>query len=122
MLPSDNASQNSILKFPELSRLLSDFALTPVPWSERVTFKVAKTLTLRKIINIPNKINLPLIFDDNNNNKVFKCLSFNKTMNLKKCKSCNTYTLKNNCSKCKEKTSDAHYKFIKIRSVSESNE
>ena len=32
-------------------------------------------------------------------------------MKLKKCNSCKTYTLETNCKKCKEKTSDAHYKF-----------
>ncbi len=40
-------------------------------------------------------------------------------MKLKLCKSCKTYTLKENCQKCNSKTSDAHYKFIKIRDVSE---
>ena len=34
-------------------------------------------------------------------------------MRLKKCKSCKNYTLKEKCSKCNKKTSDAHYKFIK---------
>ena len=38
-------------------------------------------------------------------------------MKLKKCKQCNFYTLKENCLKCKEKSSEAHYKFIKIRDV-----
>ena len=32
-------------------------------------------------------------------------------MKLKKCIACKTYTLKENCSKCNSKTSDAHYKF-----------
>jgi len=36
---------------------------------------------------------------------------------LKKCTKCNTYTLKDKCSKCDKKTSDAHYKFIDIKSV-----
>jgi len=36
-------------------------------------------------------------------------------MKLKKCEFCKTYTLKNNCPKCKKPTKDAHYKFIKIR-------
>lgn len=36
-------------------------------------------------------------------------------MKLKKCPSCNSYTLKDDCPKCKNKTSDAHYKFIKIK-------
>ena len=35
-------------------------------------------------------------------------------MKLKKCKSCNKYTLKSICSKCKNKTFDAHYKYIKL--------
>ncbi|HLA22992.1 MAG TPA: nucleolar RNA-binding Nop10p family protein [Candidatus Nanoarchaeia archaeon] len=30
---------------------------------------------------------------------------------LKKCASCKTYTLSEECKKCGEKTSDAHYKF-----------
>jgi rRNA maturation protein Nop10 len=38
-------------------------------------------------------------------------------MNLHKCKNCNSYTLKENCPKCKIQTSDAHYKFIKIKDV-----
>ncbi len=42
-------------------------------------------------------------------------------MNLKKCKTCKTYTLKETCSKCKEKTSDAHYKFIKVRDAPKSD-
>ncbi len=36
-------------------------------------------------------------------------------MKLKKCSYCNSYTLKTDCPKCGKKTSDAHYKFIKIR-------
>ena len=36
-------------------------------------------------------------------------------MNLKKCKKCNVYTLKEICQKCKEKTDDAHYKFVRIK-------
>ena len=36
-------------------------------------------------------------------------------MKLKKCKTCETYTLKENCPKCDEKASNAHYKFIKVR-------
>jgi len=35
-------------------------------------------------------------------------------MKLKKCKTCNSYTLKENCPKCKTPTTNAHYKFIKI--------
>lgn len=42
-------------------------------------------------------------------------------MKLKKCKSCKTYTLKNTCSKCKKKISEAHYKFIKVRDVPKDN-
>ncbi len=40
-------------------------------------------------------------------------------MKLKKCKSCRSYTLKEECTSCKIKTSDAHYKFIQ-RSKSKS--
>ncbi len=48
-------------------------------------------------------------------------------MNLKKCtdpdcKKSNSkmpYTLKNKCPVCKEKTSEAHYKFIKIKGLLE---
>ncbi|MFC1710566.1 nucleolar RNA-binding Nop10p family protein [Nanoarchaeota archaeon] len=36
-------------------------------------------------------------------------------MKLKKCKSCKIYTLKENCKKCKSKTSDAHYKFVRVK-------
>jgi len=36
-------------------------------------------------------------------------------MKLKKCSSCKSYSIKENCIKCKNKTKDAHYKFIKIR-------
>lgn len=36
-------------------------------------------------------------------------------MNLKKCKKCNFYTLNEICPKCKEKTDDAHYKFLRIK-------
>jgi hypothetical protein len=42
-------------------------------------------------------------------------------MKLKKCKTCKTYTLKNNCKKCNEKSSDAHYKFIKIKDAPKSD-
>jgi len=34
---------------------------------------------------------------------------------LKKCSHCNLYTLKEACPECKNKTQEAHYKFIKIR-------
>ena len=36
---------------------------------------------------------------------------------LKKCINCNFYTLKENCPKCKTKTKDAHYKFIKVKNA-----
>ena len=36
-------------------------------------------------------------------------------MKLKRCKGCGKYTLKDKCPKCGEKTSDAHYKFIKSK-------
>ena len=36
-------------------------------------------------------------------------------MKLRKCKSCKCYTLKEACPECNNKTSDAHYKFIKIK-------
>jgi len=36
---------------------------------------------------------------------------------LKKCKKCKTYTLKDKCPKCEKVTSDAHYKFVKIKSI-----
>ncbi len=41
-------------------------------------------------------------------------------MKLKKCKKCDKYTLKDKCPKCQEKTSDAHYKFIKVRDAPKS--
>lgn len=41
-------------------------------------------------------------------------------MLLKKCKSCFEYTLKEKC-KCGEKSSDAHYKFIKVKDAPKSN-
>jgi len=34
---------------------------------------------------------------------------------LKKCKECNVYTLKDKCPICDKKSSDAHYKFVKIK-------
>lgn len=37
-------------------------------------------------------------------------------MKLKKCKTCKTYSLKENCVKCKKKNSDAHYKFVRVKS------
>lgn len=36
-------------------------------------------------------------------------------MKLKRCKFCNLYTMKDLCPKCKKETSDAHYKFIRMR-------
>lgn len=36
-------------------------------------------------------------------------------MNLKKCPKCNSYTLKE--KHCSEKTKEAHYKFIKVKSA-----
>ncbi len=42
-------------------------------------------------------------------------------MKLKKCQSCNIYTLKEKCPNCKADTLSAHYKFIKIKSVKEAN-
>lgn len=36
-------------------------------------------------------------------------------MKLKKCQNCNIYTLKENCPNCKEKSKNAHYKFLKIK-------
>ena len=41
-------------------------------------------------------------------------------MLLKKCKSCGKYTLEENC-KCGKKSSDAHYKFIKVKDAPKSN-
>ncbi len=38
-------------------------------------------------------------------------------MKLKKCKSCSKYTLKETCSKCNKKTSEAHYKFIQTKKL-----
>ena len=36
-------------------------------------------------------------------------------MKLKKCKTCKIYTLKEDCEKCGEKSSNAHYKHVKIK-------
>ena len=36
-------------------------------------------------------------------------------MTLNKCKSCNKYTLKDICPKCKKETISAHYKFPMLR-------
>ncbi|NPE26383.1 hypothetical protein HNV12_00040 [Methanococcoides sp. SA1] len=38
-------------------------------------------------------------------------------MNLKKCSKCKSYTLKEICPKCEEKTESAHYTFPKIRNA-----
>jgi len=38
-------------------------------------------------------------------------------MKLKKCPLCKSYTLKDVCPKCGNKTSPAHYKFVKIPDV-----
>ncbi len=38
-------------------------------------------------------------------------------MRLKKCLICNIYTLKEKCKKCNKKTTDAHYKFVRIKSL-----
>ncbi len=37
-------------------------------------------------------------------------------MKLRKCHVCNIYTIEERCPRCDDKTSEAHYKFIKIRS------
>lgn len=42
-------------------------------------------------------------------------------MKLKKCQNCKEYTLKENCDKCKEKTKNAHYKFIRIKNAPRSD-
>lgn len=42
-------------------------------------------------------------------------------MKLRKCNKCKKYTLKNNCPDCEEKTSDAHYKFVKTKHISNHN-
>ncbi|MBT7706670.1 hypothetical protein HN747_04440 [archaeon] len=34
---------------------------------------------------------------------------------LKKCSTCNKYTLKEECKNCGEETKNVHYRFIKIR-------
>ncbi|MBR9701399.1 hypothetical protein GOV13_00590 [Candidatus Pacearchaeota archaeon] len=39
---------------------------------------------------------------------------------LKKCKDCKTYTLKDICKKCESQTTNAHYKFVRIRDVQKS--
>jgi ADP-ribose pyrophosphatase YjhB (NUDIX family) len=49
--------------------------------------------------------------------KIKRIYSWIKIMLLKKCKKCEIYTLKDTCKKCKDKTSDAHYKFIKRKKL-----
>jgi rRNA maturation protein Nop10 len=41
-------------------------------------------------------------------------------MKLKKCPKCNSYNLKEICRKCKEKTKDAHYKFLNLKDAPKS--
>lgn len=41
-------------------------------------------------------------------------------MKLKKCASCNNYTLKAACPKCKKSTKDSHYKYIKVKDAPKS--
>ncbi len=36
-------------------------------------------------------------------------------MKLKKCPTCNSYSLKEICKKCKIKTKEAHYKFLNLK-------
>jgi len=40
-------------------------------------------------------------------------------MKLKKCTKDSTYTLKDDCPKCKSKTKNAHHKFVKIKNPKE---
>jgi len=42
-------------------------------------------------------------------------------MLLKKCPECKTYTLEDSCKKCKNKTKDAHYKFLRLRDAPKSD-
>jgi len=49
--------------------------------------------------------------------KVFNLLMFGCDMKLKKCSKCGEYGLKEKCKKCGEKMKEAHYKFVKIKSV-----
>jgi len=41
-------------------------------------------------------------------------------MKLKKCPKCNSYTLKEICSKCNLETKSAHYKFLKLKDAPKS--
>jgi len=40
-------------------------------------------------------------------------------MKLKKCSECGRYCLEDKCKGCGGKAKDAHYKFVKIKSVNE---
>jgi rRNA maturation protein Nop10 len=42
-------------------------------------------------------------------------------MILKRCPECKSYNLEEYCKKCKTKTNDAHYKFLKIRDAPKSD-
>jgi len=42
-------------------------------------------------------------------------------MKLKKCPECESYTLKEICSKCKTSSKDAHYKFLKLKDAPKSD-
>jgi recombinational DNA repair protein RecR len=42
-------------------------------------------------------------------------------MKLKKCPNCKSYTLKEICKKCNEKTKDAHYKFLRLKDAPKSD-
>ena len=42
-------------------------------------------------------------------------------LKLKKCSKCQEYNLTELCKKCKAKTKDAHYKYIKIRDAPNSD-
>jgi len=39
-------------------------------------------------------------------------------MKLKVCKNCSSYTLKEDCKDCGKKSSDAHYKHVKVKTNS----
>ena len=43
-------------------------------------------------------------------------------MKLKKCSSCGKYGLSSKCFSCGEEMKDAHYKFLKLRSVTETKQ
>ncbi|VVB80509.1 Uncharacterised protein [uncultured archaeon] len=43
------------------------------------------------------------------------------SLKLKRCPNCKEYNLTETCRKCKSKTEDAHYKFIKIRDAPNSD-